>query len=37
MEDVVTDDTAGSKLDSRGLIREASSATNDEDESLIYN
>jgi hypothetical protein len=36
MEDVVTDGIAGSESNSGGLIREASSATDKEDESLIY-
>jgi cation diffusion facilitator CzcD-associated flavoprotein CzcO len=36
MEDVGTDDTVGSGSDSKGLVREASTATNEEDEHLVY-
>ena len=36
MEDVGTDDTTGSGSDSKGPIRKASSATNEEDKNLIY-
>ena len=37
MEDVGTDDTAGSMSDSKGPIKEAYSATDEEDDNLIYN
>ena len=36
MEDVETDDTTGSGSNSRGPIKEASSATDAEDDNLIY-
>ena len=37
MEDVETNDTAGSRSDSKGPMREASSTIDKEDDNFIYN